>query len=672
MLLKPFGKRPSALSLAISFISTISFAAHAEQIETVLVTGKKLEESIPLKLEKYGNQVEIISGESIRNGNFVDATDALKNLVPGLFIAPKSGPFDYFKASLQGSRNKDILWLLDGVRINNRLYNNTSPLDTIPSHMIERIEVLKGGQGIFYGTQSVGGVINIITKTLTDESDGALGFGVHSNGGHHLNAYIRRGSEQHQFVIYASRDYADSYEPYAKKDFQPSATDRKRNYDVKNIGLKYGWQVTENLMLSLHHQTTQNQLDYLRVSSNRFTVNKREENLTTIKLEGQLSNSVSLYFKAYRHSWETDYTRIYNELNAGQLTGGVIVRNDKTYWGYKDFGFNTLLEFSPNDYFTYALGLDQQNYKAKDDVWRIADQNERVNAIFGQIRTGEALFENTLLAFGVRNNRPSTAEDSTVWNFSGKHDFSDNWYVQTNIGTSFRLPDAESLFLKEYDDLNNDGIPDSAGFSIGNPDLKAEKSENIHVSLGAKFQRFEFELTGFKRDISDYIDSYVPTTIAGLAGDSFKNSDKEVNIIGHELTTQFVLSENVKTGFSYTHTLARFNDKGRQLNHIPKKQAKINLDYEPSDSSWGSSLNLNYVGRVNDRTVRDSYIVADVAGFFAFGSNKQQRITMRLENIADADYATGIGRATRDSGGRYLYENKGVGRTLHMSYQYQF
>ena len=48
----------------------------------------------------------------------------------------------------------DVLWLVDGIRINNRLYGGTTPLDTLPASMVERIEVLNGGQALFYGTRA--------------------------------------------------------------------------------------------------------------------------------------------------------------------------------------------------------------------------------------------------------------------------------------------------------------------------------------------------------------------------------------------------------------------------------------------------------------------------------------------------------------------------------------
>ena len=59
------------------------------------------------------------------------------------------------RASLQGSRQNEILYLFDGVRISNRLYNTTPPLDTIHAYMVDAVsEVLNGGQGLFFGTSA--------------------------------------------------------------------------------------------------------------------------------------------------------------------------------------------------------------------------------------------------------------------------------------------------------------------------------------------------------------------------------------------------------------------------------------------------------------------------------------------------------------------------------------
>src|SRR5688572_2598687 len=118
--------------------------------EPIVVLGQRLEESQPEEIEKYGSRLETVDGETIDQAGFVDTGQALQMLVPGLYVAPKSGAFDYVNVSLLGSRTKDLLFLVDGVRISNRLYASTTPLDSIPASMVERIEVLKGGQGLYY------------------------------------------------------------------------------------------------------------------------------------------------------------------------------------------------------------------------------------------------------------------------------------------------------------------------------------------------------------------------------------------------------------------------------------------------------------------------------------------------------------------------------------------
>jgi hypothetical protein len=132
--------------------------------ESVSVVATKLEEELPQIIERGGVRAQTITGAQIQNVGYYDVAQALQVLVPGLFLTPRSGPFDYVTASLQGSRTNEILWLVDGVRISNRLYNGTTPLDTIPAHMVERVEILEGGQGLFYGTQAVAGVINVVTQ----------------------------------------------------------------------------------------------------------------------------------------------------------------------------------------------------------------------------------------------------------------------------------------------------------------------------------------------------------------------------------------------------------------------------------------------------------------------------------------------------------------------------
>jgi len=119
-------------SATSSFDVTLQLGGLAE---TVAVEAPKLEEELPQEVERAGSRIQTITSEQIENGGYDDVGQALQSLVPGLFLAPKAGPFDYVAASLQGSRTNEILWLVDGVRISNRLYNGTTPIATLPAHM---------------------------------------------------------------------------------------------------------------------------------------------------------------------------------------------------------------------------------------------------------------------------------------------------------------------------------------------------------------------------------------------------------------------------------------------------------------------------------------------------------------------------------------------------------
>jgi len=76
-----------------------------------------------------------VIGAQIENGGYHDGAQVRQSLVPGLYLIPRGGAFDHVSASFQGSRTNEILWLVDGVRISNRLYNGVTPLDTLPAHI---------------------------------------------------------------------------------------------------------------------------------------------------------------------------------------------------------------------------------------------------------------------------------------------------------------------------------------------------------------------------------------------------------------------------------------------------------------------------------------------------------------------------------------------------------
>ncbi len=173
------------------------------EVERVLITGR-LEEMLPQQLSQFGTRVDVVTAVDIQNGGYLDIPSRSRTWSRASTSPPKNGPFDYVDISFQGSRSVDVLWLLDGVRINNRLYATTTPLDTLPAAMVERIEVLDGSQSLFYGTQAIAGAINIVTKEFTDNPYGHVSAGFDTNGGRHVDGYFSDTLGRHRIVVYGS------------------------------------------------------------------------------------------------------------------------------------------------------------------------------------------------------------------------------------------------------------------------------------------------------------------------------------------------------------------------------------------------------------------------------------------------------------------------------------
>src|SRR5690606_34332515 len=185
-----------------------------QRLQEVIVSARSLEVTTPLELSNYGYDVEFVTSEQIRNNGFVDLPQALEMLVPGAYVAPQAGAFSYIDLSLQGSRRGDVLWTVDGVRINNRLYNSTAPTDTLPASMVERLEVMKGSHGLMYGTSAIAGVVNVVTRAFSDQPGGAVTLGMDSRDGIHADAWGRASLGDHRFVGWVSKNESDGFSPY--------------------------------------------------------------------------------------------------------------------------------------------------------------------------------------------------------------------------------------------------------------------------------------------------------------------------------------------------------------------------------------------------------------------------------------------------------------------------
>lgn len=654
-----------SLAIAVAGVSSVQAQENNQQspFQEIWVTERSIESTLPQELARYGADVEVMTGDLVREHGYVDVAQALEMSVPGMQITTQAGAFSYIDVAMQGSRSSDVLWTVDGVRINNRLYNGTSPADTLPAGMIERTEVLKGSHGMMYGTQAIAGVINVVTRGFSDETEGAITIGAGGQGTERLNGYVRGSLGDHKLVSWFSHDGTDGYEIYDQ--YQPSATHKKRGYDVNSVGLKYGYNFTEDLRLSLSGIQTEAALDYPNVANT--SINDRRERIFTAKADWFVSELAQFFLKSYYHSWDTDY-----------YTPG----SPSDYWGYQDVGINAAALLKPHDYVDYHIGYDFQRYDGRDDVLLIAEQQEEVHAFFAQVRSNEDLSETARFALGWRRDETG-GNRATVWNASGVYELTDNLYIQGMVGTSYMLPGAYNLYVIH--------CPSGEGCTHGNPNLQAEESQSVNFSLGGinhfDGRQWEWKVTAWDRTVENLI------TTAPISAEmqhrfpqgfsrTFVNIDNKVEVQGAELLLDGELSTDFSLTATYTYSKEVDADTGKQIQDRPRHNYKLGARYQAPSGLWGMNLAAKYVGdktsNVNGFGRQDygNYTVLDLGAYFYLDRlSRNHRVNLRLENLFDEVYATRVGSSvleTSDTSERFRWDRLAPPRTLYVNYTYQF
>jgi outer membrane cobalamin receptor len=653
----------SAATMLMSSGAAFAQAATEGEQDEILITGR-LEEALPLELSSQGNRVQVIDSSAIQAAGFSDSTQVLQMLATSIAMAPRGGAFDYSEISFQGSRSNEILWMVDGVRLNNRLYNTITPLDTIPAHMIERIEVLEGGQSLFYGSQAVAGAVNIVTKSFSNTTDGQMSISGDTIGAKSLNGYVRTAFGPHKVVLFASSDKSPGYEHIMAADIQPSTTNRKRGYDVFTVGAKYSIDLSSALTFTASYEHAEAELEFIYPNLHRDSFNRRNEEIASAKLDIDLGESVKIFLKGYYHRWDSTFTQINNVLGNPSAR---VVYYDETPWYFEDKGINVLAKLSPVKGFEFYAGYDLQKYKGADQVVIILPTTETVHAVFGQVRTTSDLIEDLKLSVGVRANFQQNNQTEVIWTATGQYDFPNEMFIKANVGTAFRLPDTYELF----------GV--DLCCELGNPNLKPERSQNFNASIGGPLPvglpGSTWELIGFYREVSNLIDADIDAN-----GDlRWLNTAGKTKVKGGEVAFHANILDGLSANLSYIYTEAKLNASGLQINYIPKHTGKFGLSYLPRNSRFGATLSGYYygtayqtVGRVG-RLPYGDYLTVDASVFYDLDEDGHHRVTARVSNAFDANYVSRYVRGNRDSDNSFFAARyRGQPQTFQLKYTYSF
>jgi vitamin B12 transporter len=527
----------------------------------------------------------------------------------------------------------------------------------------------------------------LVTRGYTDDFNGLVNVGADTNDGRHIDGYVRGQAGPGNYVLFASHDKGDGFETYDA--FAPSTTDRNRSYDVLNYGGKYRFELGDRIAVDARYQHTDAAVDNTNPRLIAYSVNERDEDIASIGVDIKAADWAQVLVKGYWHDWDSTYTTIRNQLasgGAGPGIAGQVTTDLNTFWGFEDKGINALAKFTPGGPFEYLIGYDFQQYSGKDDVLLIAEQEEDVHAVYGQLRSTDDLIKNGSFAIGARHSE-GTGSSLTVWNASARYDFTPWLYAQGNIGTSFLLPTAEQLYAID---------PFS---TLGNPNLEAEEAENLNIGFGGEIDvgpALSWQATWFTRDIDNRIqfedcDDTNPATDCATLYPSldpsfftegfYRNLPGTVEVRGLELSG----AADFKNGFtavaSYTDNESNV-DGGAQLARIPRTLAKLGGSYD--GGQWGADLSALWVGELRSASLAGGvgvvdygdYMVIDVAAHVFIDADQKHKLTARLENALDEEYRTSVGRSAPSAGNdttpAFVFGFRGVPQTLRVSYSYAF
>ncbi len=157
--------------LALSVAGLHSHPVHAETADAsaddraeIIVTASRA----TTEAREIGSSISVIGRDDLQHNQITFVKDILQD-VPGVIVSTDR-PGNYTSVSIRGSNNDEVLWLVDGIKLGDPSSTSTQfQADHLTSRDIARIEVLRGNQSSLYGSDAIGGVVNVITQRATEE-----------------------------------------------------------------------------------------------------------------------------------------------------------------------------------------------------------------------------------------------------------------------------------------------------------------------------------------------------------------------------------------------------------------------------------------------------------------------------------------------------------------------
>lgn len=592
-------------------------------LEDMVVTATRTES----KMVDVPVNATVISAEKIADRHYLDVADVLKD-VPGATVMDTGVGAYEKKIVLNGDER--VLVLVDGKRVNidmGTMSRASYDLNQMPDvSMIERIEVVKGHGGALYGSDAVGGVVNIITKKM-DHSYGkvSMGFGSHQARDAKAMYTIKEGKTG---VMVAASKYKQGYHEY--KDAKTDANKRwpvASTYENEKVSVKLSQELSEtsNLELGYDFSKFEGVRSYSTKATSASFSNKKTNDFYA-KYDWTVNDKDQGFIQLYRNK--------YDYYNAGDM--------------YEtDTGFEAQQNITLSDNNQLVVGASYRKAKALNATSYTAEKSINNKAVF--VSDQWEFAPNWTLDAGVRYDKHSTAGSKTTWSAGLNKKFDENSHAYFNWGQVFKAPTLDDLYY--YSVMDYKGVKYE---SYGNPNLKPEKGDTWTIGYGTKIaDKTSVNISYFQSKLEDAIDW--DTTYSDNASVSIvRNVDKQKKN-GMELSVAHELNDNWDLEASYTYIRVKNNEHGsgyvRDANYIPNMY-RFGVRYH--DDLWNADLFLRGGSGADKSAYVDSkYMTLDMS--VAYKATKDLSFYAKGYNLFNKAYAESAGV----NGGTYIYPAQG-------------
>ncbi len=560
----------------------------------------------------------VITRVDIEKSNAQDLP-ALLSRVAGLDIRTSGSYGKATSSFMRGTNSSHLLTLVDGVK----LYSATAgsaALQHIPLDQIERIEIVRGPRSSVYGSEAIGGVIQIFTRKGSAKASSSANVGYGSNNSKELSASFSGGTEKANFNLTASSFKTDGIDAIVHTT--PNDNDA---YNNDSVSASFDYQFNSSFAFRSSFMNAQGSTQYDNCFDSNFA---SSDNCSTDFTQQTFSNTLKITPEGM---WDA-------EIQIGTSKD----LNDSFFDNAENSSFNTKRDnaaFVNNLQFTenhlVILGIDY----AKDDVNTSAypanTPNTRDNT--GIFSAWNAQFNKVNLELNLRSDDNEQFGRHNTGSVAVGLTYTKRAQPFISYGTAFKAPTFNELYYPFF----------------GSETLKPEESESFEIGLRGDYGTGNWSFSLYHTQIDNLI-SYDSTIFLA------NNIDKS-KITGAELVSNaHLLKWNINTTLSYTDAV---NDsganKGKQLVARAKETLSLSADRSIGNFNIGMALlaqSKRYQNSDNSASTA-GYGVVDLSANYNFTS--QFKLSLKLNNILDKDYALNktFGGANYGTLGRNFFVN---------------